>query len=404
MRMLKIIFGILGVSTVAVAQQSHQNFATVSQDNGLVLNFSEGAYQFEMGGFFQPSFVRQQIGDSPGENFFNAKRSFFRIGGSAREEKVSFMVQTNFSENRPLLDAWVAYHPTKEIAVYMGQRQTFANNMEMRYREDRLQFTERGIVSTELSNSGREFGLFVEGKFGDSFGYSPMVAITSGDGRNSFGVDSRDTDLGGLKYAARLDLFPLGHFTEGNELYSSDLLHEAKPKILIGGAWSYNTGASNRTGEGHGDFLMYNENGDVSLPDYRQLYLDVLAKYKGFSFLLELANASATTLSDKFTGVAAGSALVPGEISTFLALGNSYNTQLGYVTKSGYSLDLRYGRANPEFALVSATELSDLENYTIGFSKYFKGHQLKIQTAYSILQSPNAPTRQVFELMMQVAF
>jgi hypothetical protein len=231
-----------------------------------------------------------------------------------------------------------------------------------------------------------------------------MIAITSGDGRNSYGVDSRDVDLGGLKYAARLDLFPLGHFALGNDLYSSDLLHEKKPKFMIGGAWSYNVGASNTTGEGHGDFLLYNSNGDIALPDYRQIYLDFLAKYRGFSLLVECANASATSLEDRFTGTAAGTALAPGQISTFLALGNSYNTQLGYVTKSGYSLDFRYGKANPEFALIATSQLADLENYTIGFSKYFKGHHLKLQTAYSLVQGPESPTNQVFELMMQLAF
>ena len=41
--------------------------------------------------------------------------------------------------------------------------------------------------------------------------------------------------------------------------------------------------------------------------------------------------------------------MVPTQISTFLTLGNSYNAQVGYVTKSGYALDLRYSQVTPEF-------------------------------------------------------
>ncbi|TVQ76139.1 MAG: hypothetical protein EA358_09990, partial [Flavobacteriales bacterium] len=335
--------------------------------------------------------------------FLSPKRAFFRFGGKAHQEKVSFLVQTNFSDRSPLYDAWIAYHPTKHWTIYMGQRQTFANNLEMRFREDRLQFTERGLISEQLSMTGREFGLFVEGAFGEKFGFSPMLAITSGDGRNSFGVDSRDTDLGGLKYAARVDLFPLGHFTPGNELHSADLARESSPKVLVGAAYSYNNGASGRTGEGHGDFLLFNENGEQSLPNYRQLYIDLMAKYQGFSYLFEFGNASATGVRDRFLDAEALRGLTPGQISSLLALGNSLNTQLGYVTKSGYSFDLRYGRGNPEFALITQSQLADIENFTLGFTKYFRGHNLKIQTAYSLLTATSG-NRQVLEIMMQFGF
>lgn len=380
-----------------------RNSTALSPESGLQFQFNNGAYKFDLGGFFQPSYRWEQTEGAEAEHFFNAKRAFFRIGGEAVNEKVSFLIQTNFSEVQPLLDAWVAYHPNKKLTIYMGQRQTFANNFEMRMREDRLQLTERSELSTQFSRSGREFGLFVEGRFGNKFGWAPMVAITSGDGRNSFGVDSRDTDIGGLKYAARLDVFPLGYFSEGNDLFTADLLHEQKPKLLVGGAISSNRGASNRVGEGHGDFLLFNENGDRALPNYQQIYVDVLAKYKGFSFLGEFVNASASGLGSTFLDANATQRLAPQQVSSLMALGNGFNTQVGYVTKKGYSYDMRYGQSMPEFAAFANGTLQDLQHLTFGFSKYFRGNTVKAQTSISLLTA-NGQTRQVLEVLLQMGF
>lgn len=404
---MKPIFYVL-IFSVATLQLWSQvappkNKASIAPQTGLLFSFDEGAYQFEMGGFFQPSYRFEQTDGSAGNHYFNAKRAYFRIAGEARNEKMSFLIQTNFSESQPLLDAWVAYHPNKKLTIYMGQRQTFANNMEMRFREDRLQMTDRSALSTQFSRSGREFGLFVEGRYGNRFGWAPMVAVTSGDGRNSFGVDARDSDIGGLKYAARLDLFPLGFFADGNELYSADLMHEQQLKLLVGAATSTNQGASNSVGEGHGNFILYNENGDRALPNYQQNYVDVLAKYKGFSFLAEFVNAAASGLGNTFTDPEALQRLAPQQISRLMVLGNGYNTQLGYVTQNGYAFDVRYGQSMPEFAPYANGALSDLQHVTFGFSRYFKGNTVKAQTSLSML-SANGVNTQVFELMLQMGF
>lgn len=381
-----------------------QNKTSVDFENGLLLSLNDGKYSFQFGGFIQPSFIFESInGESP-NLYMNAKRAFLQMGGKAMEEKVSFFIQTNFSETRPLYDAWVAYHPSEKLTFTFGQKQNVANNREMLYREDRLQFTERSDLSTQLSGTGREFGIFVEGKYGSKIGWMPMGAITSGDGRNSFGVDSRDVDLGGLKYAGRLDVYPLGFFTKGNELFSSDLMHEPKPKLVIGTAGSINQGATNAVGEGHGDFLLYNENGKMALPNYRQLYADILAKYKGFSVLLEFGNASASGLEQNFSDEKAILRLAPGQISSFMRLGNSFNSQFGYVTKNGYSFDVRYGQSQPEFALYTGNLLATNENITLGFTRFFKGHNAKIQSSLSRVNINDPKAAYVVELMAQIGF
>jgi hypothetical protein len=373
-------------------------------DNGLEFSFDEGAYQFNINGFIQPSVTFENTDGQDAISKFNVRRTFFMLSGKAAKEKVSFMIQTDFSLSRPLMDAWIAYHPYEWLTITGGQKQTFLNNREMIYREDKLQFADRSRLSRLYSNTGREFGLFVESKFGKKIGFVPQFAVTSGDGRNSFGADSRDTDFGGLKIGGRLDVYPLGYFSENNTKYTADLQHEQKLKILIGGALSKNTGASGATGESHGDFFLYDENGKNNLPNYSQLYADVLLKYKGFSFLGEYANASASNLDKPFIDEAATQILAPQQISQFLIIGDSYTMQAGYVTKKGFSFDLRYENTKPEFENFIGSLLPDSNSYTLGFTKYFKQNNLKMQAAFTSIDYSQGSNMTVIEFVVQIGF
>ncbi len=351
--------------------------------DGLRFNINDGDYKFKIGGFIQGVYQHEKTVGSLANNYMNAKNAYFTLSGSMLKEKVSFLLQNNFSNGKPLLDAWFAYSPISNLKITFGQKQTFTNNREMTFFEDKLQFVDRGIFSTQFSNLGREFGVFFESEFqeGDFF-IKPKIAVTSGDGLNSFGVNSTDIDEGGLKYGGRVDILPLGKFKEGNDGYIADLKHEDKLKILAGTAFSYNVGASNKVGEGHGDFVLYSNTGRVKLPDYRKFYEDILFKYKGFSLLAEYVNSSATTLDNTFLNAGATRPLYLTEISEYLVLGDGYNVQTGYVTKSGYSLDLKYEKLNQEFDN-NASLLSNQEAFTIGLTKYFKGNNLKIQSSVS---------------------
>ena len=278
----KIICSSLFLCSVTLSAQTatsdHQsNFELGS---GLNFSFNEGNYRFKLSGMVQPSMAFEKIEDEEADYFLNSKRTYFNFSGKDVQEKVSFFLQTDFSLGTPLLDAWIGFHPNEEFNIYFGQKQTIGNNREMMIMENYLQFPNRSLLSTALSNSGREFGLFMDYSIGTDLVIVPQVAVTSGDGRNSFGSDSRDVDFGGLKYAARLDVYPLGEFSEDNEKMIADLAHEESPKLLIGAAASFNDGASNITGEGHGDFFLYNARGENQLPDYRQVYYDLLLKYR----------------------------------------------------------------------------------------------------------------------------
>lgn len=408
--MKSIIKKIVGASfffclTMLYAQEEVvKNKADFKLGEGLNFSFNEGNYQFKIGGFIQPNVTYEKVKDLDADYEFNSKRTFFILSGKAIKEKVSFLIQTDFSLSQPLLDAWVAYQPYTWLTITGGQKQSFLNNREMIYREDKLQFTDRSRLSTLYSNTGREFGLFVETKFGNKIGIAPSFALTSGDGRNSFGADSRDADLGGLKIGARLDLYPLGYFTEGNDEYTADIAHEQTLKLLVGAAISQNKGASNANGEGHGDFIFYDANGKDNLPDYAQLFTDILLKYKGFSFLAEYANASASNLGIPYLAIDATEILAPEQISEYLILGDSYSLQAGYVTTTSFSFDLRYENMKPEFKDSSNSLLSESNNYTFGLTKYIDGNNLKIQAAITTIDYAQGSNSTMGEFLVQLVF
>ena len=386
---LFILIGYAAFSQVEIKTDSKE----FQLGDGLRFNVNDGEYKFSINGFVQGVYKNEKTDGTPAVNYMNARNAYLSISGSMYKEKISFLLQNNFSNGKPLLDAWIAYSPISNLKISFGQKQTFTNNREMTFFEDKLQFVDRGIFSTAFCNTGREFGMFFEGQLGkNTFIIRPKFAITSGDGINSFGANSTDVDKGGLKYGGRLDVLPLGNFKRGNDGYIADLLHEDKVKILFGAACSLNIGASNKIGEGHGDFTFYDNTGKEKLPNYRKYYGDMLIKYKGFSLLTEYIKTSAAALEGTFVNATATLPLYPTGISNYLVLGNGVNIQTGYVTKSGYSLDFKFEKLNKEFNNNNGSLLANQDAYTIGLAKYIKSNNLKIQISATSLNQEQLNT------------
>ena len=411
--MKKISFLItIFITTFITAQESSQNKSDFDFGNGVSLSFEDGDYNFSINGYIKPTYVYNEmtsIVDGGTINEFNrqfkSKNSVLEISGNAKKEKVSFSIRMDYSLSNPLLEAWVGYHPSKSINVYFGQKNSFLNNREMIFNEDILQFTDRSLLSQNHTNLyGQEFGLFIETTFGEEFILSPKFAVTSGDGRNSFGEDSRDSDLGGVKFGARLDLYPFGNFSKGNE-GSVDLVGEQKLIMELGFAYSKNIGTSHRTGNGHGDIMFYDADGNNNLPDYEKIFIDLLLKYKGFSFLAEYADAAASGLNQTYTDTF--NLLIPQQISEYLVLGSSYNFQLGYIFQNDIGIDFRYEFSTPEFTneINNSYEnsiLQDFENMSLGISKYFDNNNLKIQVGVSSIKYFYGDETTIAELVCQI--
>lgn len=373
--------------------------------SGLQFSFNDEAYRFSIGGMLQPYMAMETTADNDPDFFLNSRRTYFNIGGELDKENLSFLIQLDFSRIDPLLDAWVGFHPVERLNIYVSQKQTIANNREMQIMETHLQYPGRSRLSTAFSNTGRELGVFTNYHFGGSkFGIKPQITLTSGDGINSFGTDSRDIDQGGFKYAARLDVYPLGYFSLGNEESIADMEYENSLKMVLGAAASFNDGASESVGAGHNAFNLYNRVGDFQQPDYRQLYGDVLMKYRGFSLLGEHVVATATNLEGTFRGETASDELLATEISEYLSLGSSYNIQAGYLSRGGYGFDARYFGVSPEFDLNNASPIKEQSGWSLGLSKYLKEYALKVQLAYTSINNENLPSTGFAEILFQVIF
>lgn len=370
--------------------------------NGLVFNSGDD-YLFKLSGMIQPSFSLENDSLNNTEYFFNTKHTFFSFSGFSKKERVSFLMLADFSLSSPLLDAWVSYHINNNINLSFGQKLINGNNREMGYMEDNLQFGERSILSQDFSNTAREFGFFIDLNYSiNNFNIHPSFGVTSGDGRSSFGSDSRDMDLGGFKYFGRLDFYPFGYFSEGNNLQVADIKREPSPKLVFGIASSYNDGASNGVGEGHNDFILYNVNGLAQLPDYRQIYFDLLLKYKGFSLLGEYVNSSALSLQQVYTDPLANSLLLPTQISEYLALGSGLNFSLGYVFNNNFGIDLRYSEVNSEYESNLNSIISSNGATTVSFSKYFLENNFKLITSFSNNQDMNEQSSVFANLILQL--
>jgi len=384
---MKKNFLLIAMTALAVhlnAQTAPENTARFELGSGLNLSYGNGNYAFKLGGMIQPYFGFQKAEGQDAAYMLNSKRTYFNIGGEAKEEKVKFFLQLDFSQSRPLLDAWVKYMPWKGVEITGGQMLTPANNREMTFMETNLQFPDRSLLSQSFSNTGREFALAISYQFMlGPVGIQPQLVASSGDGRNSFGADSRDVDLGGFKYGFRFDVFPLGLFAEGNDLRFADLGFEQKPKLVLGVAGSFNDGANDPVGEGHNNLELYNGIGELQFPDYRKLSIDALFKFKGFSFLGEYMVATATNLEGLFTTNTGTSPLTPTVISQYLNLGNAFAAHAGFVMKNGIGIDARYAARTPEFTTNAASLISDANTLDIGLSKYMMKNALKFQVSYT---------------------
>ena len=107
--------------------------------------------------------------------------------------------------------------------------------------------------------------------------------------------------------------------------------------------------------------------------DLQSIQADAHFKYKGLSFFGEYANRVATD----------GGPI--NELNEIYHTGSALNLQTGYLFKNNWELAGRYTQVNFE----DETGLDNFTQYTVGFSKYIVGHNLKIQGDFGITQEAN---------------
>ena len=89
-----------------------------------------------------------------------AENSNLYFTGTAVDEKLSFTIQMDYSSKDPLVEAFIGYHISENMTLYIGQMQVHHNNLEMTQNQEQLRFTNRGLTSQIFTENGEEFGLF----------------------------------------------------------------------------------------------------------------------------------------------------------------------------------------------------------------------------------------------------
>lgn len=404
MKIIKITSLFLFLISFNINSQS--TLDSYSFGEGISFTADNGS-KIKLSGYAQPHVEIKNYNDleeNSSSTRFRLRRLRLRFDGQAANPKFAYRFQVDLSGSSEtgeatgdfLLDAYVSYDITNRIKVIFGQRSTYTDNRELFMNSNSLQLVERSRLTSAFS-SIREFGLFLSGNFrlnGKGSYLRPYFVLTNGDGINNF-----DKDLGGLKIGGRIDFLPFGLFTNKGQFRQIDVMRELTPKFVIGVNYSHNSGMSSRRGRNSGSILYLNEFGQQSLPDYTKYGIDFLFKYNGFSALGEYVKSSSTVPINiiervRNDGSTSSSFLVNGiqDIESYvngrMMLGEAYNIQMGYLFKSGITIDSRYThlKADDNSFLNNATFYNRPNYYTLGIGKLLgRNYGAKIQGSITLV-------------------
>ena len=251
-------------------------------------------------------------------------------------------------------DAMIFYKPIKNLQFALGQGKLQGNRQRV-VSSGSLQFYDRSIVNANFTPD-RDFGFFVNytAHLGKSFTVITKLAATSGEGRNSVSSNT------GLAYTGRIELLPLGAFSDGGDYYEGDLAREPKPKISIAGGYHFNDLAVRTAGQ-LGKDLLATRSFNVYMADF-------LFKYKGIALSSEYIRRDTDGLPTVVGSDAKSRTIVTGD---------GINTQLSYCFKNMFEVALRHSLVSPHNDLLS--KVRENEQYGLGVSKYLNKHKVKVQ-------------------------
>jgi phosphate-selective porin OprO and OprP len=296
------------------------------------------------------------------------RRLRLRFDGYVGNPKFLYAVQLSFApgdvgevkegENINIIrDAVVFYRPNKNWNISFGQTKLPGNRQRVNS-SGGLQLTDRTINNAKFTID-RDFGIQVHdmNEFKDKFSYNIKTALSSGEGRNQTGKAD-----GGIAVTGKLELMPLGAFTKDGTYFEGDVIREKKPKLLLSGAFHQNNHAQRTQGQLGNDLF---ENRTM-----KSVLLDAMFKYNGWaammSYMSRTTNDNAVTFN-------------PDDIteSNYVYVGNGFDYQASYITKSNYEFIARYSIQNVGKDIETLTP--NTREYSVGVTKYIWEHTFKLQ-------------------------
>lgn len=283
--------------------------------------------------------------------------------GLSNHDLSGFSAATKYSP-RLVLDAVVMWNFTHNWEVWFGQTK-LPGNLERVISSANLQLVDRSQLNKEFTLD-REFALQLRNHHtvGEKFVVREKFAVSQGEGRNVT-IDN----VGGHHVMGRLELLPFGLFESKGDYKGGDLKREKTPKLMLASTYSYNSAARKTKGSQGVYFVDIDKviNEDDTEDKYygitanvQTLFVDMMFKYRGFSFMGEWAKRDASATVDNLVNE-----------------GSGLNLATGYLLKSNWEIAARYTKVDVTGYKFNR---SDRNQYTVGLSRYVVGHKLKVQT------------------------
>jgi phosphate-selective porin OprO and OprP len=313
------------------------------------------------------------------------RRARIKGSGYAFSPKIKYKFEYDLV-NGQVLDAVVKWNFVGNFEVWFGQTK-LPGNVERIISSQNLQFVDRSSLNSRFTTD-RDAGLQLRHKFkvGDTFFVREAFAVSQGEGLNQTGWSS------GNDYSGRIEVFPFGGFTKKGEYSGSDQQREAKPKVMIAGAYSYNVNALRSRGQG-GFYVS------TAPRDLETIFADFTFKYKGLSIMIEYAQRRVTDGLPVVDGVWDPKGHILSVNETYYT-GSAINAQMGYLFNCNWEVAGRFTQVTPE----SLTQIDNFNEYTLGISRYIVGHNLKFQADVSLIQEENSYDEVVVRFQTEFAF
>jgi phosphate-selective porin OprO/OprP len=397
MKNIKLVFALVALSTTVFAQDITNNkfgkglYNVIAKDSSYSMKFAIRMQTLFIGDWN----VNEDDGISGGNSQFLVRRSRLKFGGFAFNPKLKYKVEVGLSNRdisggsshtketpRLLLDAVLMWNFYKNFTLWGGQTK-LPGNRERVISSANLQLVDRSKLNSNF-NIDRDIGAQLRHHFkvGKNFIVKEMLAVSQGEGRNI-----TDVNLGGYQYTSRLEILPFGKFASKGDYVGSSVKREAKPKLALGGTYDFHDRAvKNKSNQGKYMENVIGIDGDGNditgyfETDITTLFADMMFKYGGFSLMAEYAVRTAAKDSVlNYDGSKTGQ---------FVAVGKGANLQMGYLFKNNWEVAGRYTVTEWN---TFVTGYDAQSQYTLGLSKFFVGHKLKVQSDITYSTTENSP-------------
>ncbi|MGA9638595.1 porin [Flavobacterium sp.] len=367
---ISLLFSLITVAQEVKQKSSNKALIEGYYTSGKKLGFtaSDSIFQMNIGFRVQSRIGYGQAEGKAGVAEGEIRRMRLKLDGFVVSPKFGYKVELGFSardigtvvvgnSGDVILDGVFFYHPNSNLTFAFGQTKLPGNNQRV-ISSGSLELTDRSINNSKF-NIDRDFGLFVEyaKERKNKFYYGLKGAISKGEGRNW--VKTSDD---GIALTGKLELFPFGAFTKNGSTFEGDLMREKSPKLLLSGAFNQNNNALRSQGE-LGSLLYESRT-------LKSVFVDAMFKYNGWSatgaYMSRATHDPVTIDAVDITKTQA------------VFVGYGYDAQLSYVFPSEYQIIGRFSTQKVHDDI--KTKSPNIDEFTVGVSKYLYGHKMKLQT------------------------